>query len=386
MDIKEDAVHAASHHHCKHRFFDDRNTTHSYNQNQNHINKTLPQQNTFRYLKMTTQYAAAHVSPKGPGDARPKAREIVANEELEGKWSDKTVLITGVSSGIGIETSRALFKTGATLYLTARNLAKAKTALSDIVDSDRVHLIELDLNSLASVRKCVETFLAQSKNLNLLIANAGVMATPEGKTADGFETQWGTNHLAHFLLIQLLLPTLQESAKKSPGFASRVVVLTSSAHRDGPINWDDFNYERPGTYHPWAAYAQSKLANLYTATEIERRYGGQGVHAWGVHPGLILTGLLVHIDEKTQKEWSANPEVGNNIKDAEQGAATTVWAATAKALEGKGGKYLENCGIAGPAPAKFEQHHAGHAPNAYDEEAAKKLWEKTVEILKPFSN
>ncbi|KNG44938.1 short-chain dehydrogenase [Stemphylium lycopersici] len=329
---------------------------------------------------MTTRYAAAHQTPKGPGDQRPTASQIIKDEELQGKWAGKTVLITGCSSGIGIETAKALFETGATLYLTARDLNKAKTALGSLVESDRVHLLELDLNSLASVRKCADEFLSKSDKLNILIPNAGIMASPEGKTADGFELQFGTNHLAHFLLIQLLLPTLVKSS--TPELQSRVVILSSVAHRRASINFDNLSFK--GQYNPWAAYGQSKIANLYTANELERRFGKQGVHAWAVHPGLIFTGLMQFIDEETQKEWNKDPTIPLMLKSPEQGASTTVWAATAKALEGQGGRYLEECQISTPAKADPKEFDAGHAANAYDEETERKLWEKSLELVKPF--
>jgi NAD(P)-dependent dehydrogenase (short-subunit alcohol dehydrogenase family) len=329
---------------------------------------------------MTTRYASAHQSPNGPGDQRPTATQIVQDEQLQGQWSDKTVLITGCSSGIGIETAKSLFETGATLYLAARDLNKAKTALGSLVESDRVHLLELDLNSLASVRKCADTFLAQHDRLNILIANAGIMACPEGRTADGFETQFGTNHLAHFLLIQLLLPTLVKSS--APDFKSRVVVLASTGHRMGGIHLDNLNLE--GEYNPWSAYGQSKTANIYTATELNRRYGSQGVNAWSVHPGLIYTGLMSHVDKNTREAWEKNLDIGKAVKSTQQGAATTVWAATAKALEGQGGKYLEECQISNVVNTDPASNEPGYAPHAYDEEKERLLWEKSLELVKPF--
>ncbi|KAF3033417.1 hypothetical protein E8E12_001828 [Didymella heteroderae] len=330
---------------------------------------------------MTSNYEALHQSLGGPGDARPTAAQIVTDNELQGKWSDKTILITGCSSGIGIETARALADTGATLYLTARDLNKAKTALGSILDSSKVHLLELDLNSLASVRSCAAAFLASSRTLNILITNAGIMAVPEGRTADGFETQFGTNHLAHFLLIQLLLPTLQKST--SATFHSRVVILASSAHRHGGINFSNLSLE--GEYHPWVAYGQSKTANLYTASELERRYGNKGVHAWSVHPGLIMTGLVKHVSNEMLESWGKSPDVGKVMKSVEQGAATTVWAAVAKDLEGQGGKYLEDCQVAKPVQKdNFEEWDLGYVPYAYDEEKEALLWEKSMELVKPF--
>jgi NAD(P)-dependent dehydrogenase (short-subunit alcohol dehydrogenase family) len=329
---------------------------------------------------MATDYESVHKKTAGPGDDRPTARQIITKEELQGKWTDKTVLITGCSSGIGVETAKALLETGATLYLTARDLVKAKVALGDLLQSGRAHLLELDLNSLESVRKCVDAFLAKSDRLNLFIANAGVMATPEGCTADGFETQFGTNHLAHFLLIQLLLPTLLRSS--SPEYESRVVILTSLAHRHGGINFSNLSFE--GEYHPWAAYAQSKTANLYTANELERRYKKQGLHALAVHPGLIQTGLMQFVDEETLKHWGTDSTVRNLTKSVEQGAATTVWAATAKALEGVGGKYLEDCQIGKPAKAEPADTDPGYAPHAFDEAKEAQLWKKSMELVAPF--
>jgi len=249
-----------------------------------------------------------------------------------------------------------------------------------MIKSERVHLLECDLNSLASVRKCADTFLAQHNRLNVLIANAGIMACPEGRTADGFELQFGTNHLAHFLLIQLLLPTMVKSS--TPEFQSRVVVLSSLAHRMGGVDLDNLNLEKP--YHAWAAYAQSKTANIYTATELDRRYASQGVRAYAVHPGLIFTGLMTNVDEEMLAHWNTDPNVRNATKNAEQGAATTVWAATAQALEGQGGRYLEECQISKPAPPDAPEYKAGHAPHAYDAEKEKGLWEKSLEMVKPF--
>lgn len=158
-------------------------------------------------------------------NCHPTALEIIQNNGLEGKLQDKVILITGCSSGIGIDTARALSVTGATLYLTARDLKKAEQALGDLIEKPNVHLLTLNLNSLASVRACAEEFLSKSSQLNILINNAGVMATPEGRTQDGFETQFGTNHLGHFTLFYLLKPILLASS--TPEFNSRVVNVSS---------------------------------------------------------------------------------------------------------------------------------------------------------------
>jgi len=330
---------------------------------------------------MFAPYETAHLTPAGPGDKRPTARQIVQDEDIKGKWHDKRILITGCSSGIGVETAKALLDTGATLYLTARDLTKAEKELGqDVLRSGRAHLLELDLNSLASVRKCADGFLARENKLDILIANAGVMATPEGRTVDGFETQFGTNHLAHFLLIQLLLPTLSRSA--GPESASRVVILSSVGHRGGGVNVSNLSLQ--GQYHPWAAYAQSKTANIYTANELERRYGQGGVHAWAVHPGMIQTGLMQFVDGETLGQWNKDPSIRNSMKNVEQGAATTVWAAAAKGLEGQGGKYLEDCRIAVPAKEQPAETDPGYAAHAYDEVKEAQLWERSMEMVGQF--
>lgn len=325
----------------------------------------------------SSRYAEVHKSPQGPGDARPKALDIVKDEGLEGKLVGKVFLITGCSSGIGIDTARALSATGAKLFLGVRDVAKGESALADILEPGRVGLLKIDLNSLESVREAAKTFLQKSKSLNVLVNNAGVMATPQGKTADGFETQFGTNHLAHFLLFQLLKSTLLASSTSN--FNSRVVTLSSSAHRISEIITDDYNFKHT-EYNPWVAYGQSKTANIYMANEIERRYGSQGLHALSLHPGGIMTGIQVHVPAAVQDSWSAD---GGNLflKSTAQGAATTVYGAISKDWEGKGGRYLENCAESGPVQEPRTLKLPGYAPYAYDEEKEKKLWLDSLKMV-----
>jgi NAD(P)-dependent dehydrogenase (short-subunit alcohol dehydrogenase family) len=315
-----------------------------------------------------SKYAAAHLKPKGPGDSRPTGLDIVKDEGLEGKLDGKVIFITGSSSGIGIDTAHALATTGATLYVTARDTSKGEQVLSDILQTGRVHLLKLDLDSLASVRACAREFLEKSQTLNILINNAGVMHTPEGQTADGFETQFGTNHLAHFLLFNLLKPTLLASA--TPSFHSRVVALSSSGHQASGIHFDNLGLGK-GAYTPQVAYGQSKTANIYMANEIERRYGGQGLHGLSVHPGGIATGLQKHWSEK-QKAILTDEKVVPLMKSTAQGAATTVWAAIGEELEGKGGMYLEDCGV---SPL------GKYAAWAYDAEKEGRLWKVSLEMV-----
>lgn len=329
---------------------------------------------------MTTRYESVHQDLKGPGDARPTTLQIIRDEGFEGKWQDKTVLITGCSSGIGVETAKALHATGATVFATARDLRKGREALSSIIDSDRLHLLELDLNSLSSVKECARAFLSQARTLNVLINNAGVMATPEGRTADGFETQLGTNHLAHFMLIQLLLPLLEKSSTLH--FNSRVIILSSVAHRDGEVHFDNMNLD--GEYHLWVALGQSKTANLWASNELDRRFGARGVRSLSVHPGAIMTGLLQHFSAEQVQGLGKDPELAKMFKTLEQGAATTIWAATSKTFEGRGGMYLEDCQVAKPAATEAGQYSPGYSAWAYDEAKAAKLWTLSLELLKPF--
>lgn len=238
-----------------------------------------------------------------------------------------------------------------------------------VLEPGNLELELLDLNSLASVRSFAKSFLSKTNNqLNILINNAGIMDIPEEKTEDGFEKQFGTNHLAHFLLFQLLKPALLASAR--PEFHSRVVSVASIGHRYNAIDLDNVMLEN-GAYTPNRAYAHAKNGNIYLANEIERRYGSQGLHANSLHPGGIWTGLQSHLDTSA---WRAIPEVDNYMKNEAQGAATSVWSAVDKCWEGKGGKYLDDCQIAPPFPEGAPFFTTGYAPWAYDEEAAKKLW------------
>lgn len=326
---------------------------------------------------MSSRYAAAHISPAGPGDARPTALQIIEDEQMRGKLTDKVIFITGCSSGLGIETARALSATGATLYLTARNLDKARATLGDILENERVHLLEMDLNSLHSVRDCVASFFSKSSTLNILICNAGVMIPPEGSTKDGFETQFGTNHLSHFLLTHLFKDTL--IASKTPTMSSRIIMLSSSGHRTSEVQFDGFNFTTG--YDAWKAYGQSKTAMIWTANEIERRFGSEGLHAYSLNPGMIASGLQKHVTDDIMKEWSNVQGLQEVFKSTEQGAATTVWAAVAQVLEGQGGKYLEDCQVVGPLAANAGPLEPGYASWIPDSEKARRLYELPLKLI-----
>lgn len=325
-----------------------------------------------------SRYAEVHAKPNGPGDARPTALQIIKDENMEGKLKGEVVVITGTSSGIGIETTRALAATGATLFLTARDVTKAQTALADIFESSRMEIIEMDQANLSSVRTAAANILAKTSKIHLLINNAGIMAIPDLRlTADGHELQFGTNHLSHFLFYKLLEPALLASA--SAALPSRVVSLASSAHNVHGLN-EPSNYAfQAGNYDPSVAYGQSKTANIYLANEIERRHAASHLHATSVHPGLVSTGLTQHMPPDAFKGME---HLYPSMKSVEQGAATSVWAAVGQAWSQEGGKYLVDCAVAGPyveGEDKFTT--GGFAPWAYDAEMAGRLWRDSLGLV-----
>ncbi|KAJ4135437.1 hypothetical protein BFJ70_g14956 [Fusarium oxysporum] len=325
-----------------------------------------------------SRYTAVHANTKGPGDARPTALQIIKDEGLEQKRQGQIFVITGTSSGIGIETVRAIAATGATLYLTARDLDKAKAALDGIFDPSRMELFQMDQGSLASVRAAAAAILNKTSKIHCLINNAGIMAIPDLRfTADGHELQFGTNHLSHFLFFQLLKPALLAAA--SPDLPSRVVVLSSSGHNIHGINDSDNYAFEHGDYDANVAYAQSKTANIYMANEIERRYGAKHLHATSVHPGIISTGLTRHMPPDAFKGME---HIYPTMKSVEQGAATTVWAAVGEAWKHDGGKYLADCDVAKPSVGGEDKMITPtYAPYAYDVEKAARLWKDSLKLV-----
>ncbi|GKT92650.1 WW domain-containing oxidoreductase [Colletotrichum tofieldiae] len=325
-----------------------------------------------------SRYAEAHAKPNGPGDARPTALQIIKDEGVEGTLKGEVIVITGTSSGIGIETARALATTGATLFLMARDIAKAQSALAGIFEPHRMDIIEMDQTSFSSIRAAANAILAKTSKIHLLVNNAGIMAIPELRlTADGHELQFGTNHLSHFLFYKLLEPALLAAA--SPKLPSRVVSLASSAHNVHGIN-DSDNYDfQKGGYDASVAYGQSKTANIYMANEIERRYSSRHLHSTSVHPGIVQTGLTQHMPPDAFKGMEF---LYPTMKSVEQGAATSVWAAVGKAWEHEGGKYLANCTVAEPFVEGDDKFSAsGYAPHAYDTEKAKRLWSDSLKLV-----
>ncbi|KAK1690147.1 hypothetical protein BDP55DRAFT_724733 [Colletotrichum godetiae] len=325
----------------------------------------------------------------GPGDARPTALQIIKDQGLVGKLPSKVVLVTGVSSGLGIETLKALAATGATVYGTARDLSKARTALDEIGNGDggqegslasapNVHLLQMDLASLASVRAAAAAFKKRSFRLDILINNAGVMYTLKGsQTEDGFEMQFGVNHLAHFLLFTELQDLMTSSS--TPGSAARVVNVTSSGHRLQGMNWSDVNFSRPGAYEGYRAYGQSKTANILMANGVDRRCGGR-IRGYSVHPGTAMTGLQVGVRE--QMEALVGDEAAwRTVKSTAQGAATVVLAAVGREFEGLGPFYFEDCEVKGEAGENLGWVGEGFASWAWDRGEEERLWEVSLEMV-----
>ncbi len=309
--------------------------------------------------------------------------QSTTDEVLDGvSLNGKRVLVTGVSAGLGVETARVLAAHGAEVVGAARDLDKAKTATApvraDAANGGSLELVQLDLASLASVRASADALVANGKPFDLVICNAGVMACPFGKTADGFETQFGTNHLGHFVLVNRIGSLIK------PG--GRLVNLSSAGHRYSDVDLDDPNFER-AAYDPWAAYGRSKTANILFAVEFDRRHRGNGIRATAVHPGGIHTELSRHIGEEGTKQLMerinaatrAAGEPDFKFKTIPQGAATTVWAGVVAPADAVGARYCEDCHVAEvePNPAK----RAGVKPYALDPERAQALWAKSEEMV-----
>ncbi|KAG5970914.1 hypothetical protein E4U56_007193 [Claviceps arundinis] len=358
-------------------------------------------------------YAALYAHPAGPSDARPTAQQIIADTTDTGSpnpWAGRVILITGGTAGIGLETVRALHRTGADIFFTARDLNKASTIKALLLREDdgkgpprgKVEVIEMNLDSLASVRAAAQEFLTRSPRLNVLINNAGVLSYPYTKTGDGFERHWGVNHLAHYLFTRLLLPVMEESSKETGGaFCSRVVNVSSAGHRQMSVRLEDYNFDgndggmekRRGdddnhvhlspAYSTWTAYAQSKTANIWTANYIDRVYGPRGVHAMSVQPGGIVTDLPAALPAELTSGMSEDEQLRLHSMSVEQGAATTVWAAVGDVWEGKGGKYLANCAVAEMVPWEEDKFalSASAAAHTYDAEGEERLWELSARLV-----
>ncbi|MBW2418757.1 MAG: SDR family NAD(P)-dependent oxidoreductase [Deltaproteobacteria bacterium] len=314
----------------------------------------------------------------GKGAEASFGAETTTSEVIDGiDLSGRLALVTGASGGLGAETARALASVGAEVVLAVRNVAKGEGVAESIrasVDGAHIEVRELELSVPASVRAFAKGFLAEHPSLNILINNAGVMACPLERTAEGWEMQFATCHLGHFLLTCLLAPALRAGAP------ARVVNLSSGGHRFSPVLFDDIHFEST-EYDKWVAYGQAKTANVLFTCELERRMQDSGVHALAVHPGVILTELARHLDENDIKQLMEKAPKGEGLKfkPVEAGAATSTWAATAPSLEGRGALYLEDCHIGELDEA--EDSAGGYRGYAVDPAAAARLWELSEEML-----
>ena len=302
-------------------------------------------------------------------DPKSEPCDILTGKDLTGK----VAVVTEGYSGIGLETTRALAAAGAKVYVPVRNVDKAAETLATIERGEVIPL-PMDLGDFASVRRFVAEMLENESQIDLLINNAGIMACPEARIEGGWESQFGVNHLGHFVLTKGLLPALL--AADSP----RVVCLSSIGHRRGGVNFEDINFEKT-PYEKWTAYAQAKTANALFALGLDMKYADQGLRAFSVHPGGIMTPLQRHLQNEEMVALGWLDENGNLselaaalFKSTTQGCTTTLWAATSDMLEGKGGLYCEDCDVAELADEDTPRYF-GVAQWAVDPDLAVKLWE-----------
>ena len=301
-----------------------------------------------------------------------------SDEVLRGiDLSQKRILVTGVSAGLGVETARALAAHGAQVIGAARDLSKAQAATEQVrAQASRggsLRLVQLDLASLASVRGCADSLLAEGNPIDVIIANAGVMACPKSTTVDGFETQFGTNHLGHFVLVNRIASLLRPGA--------RLVNLSSAGHRFADVDLDDPNFEH-SPYTEFTAYGRSKTANVLFAVEFDRRHKDRGVRATALHPGVIQTELSRYMTPEVMQRLMAQINASQppgaaplSWKSIPQGAATSVWAACVADAESIGGRYCEDCQVAEVVTVPGLRR--GVRPYALDPQRARALWQKS---------
>jgi NAD(P)-dependent dehydrogenase (short-subunit alcohol dehydrogenase family) len=309
--------------------------------------------------------------------------DVLSGVDLKGK----RILVTGVSAGLGVETARALASRGAQVVGAARDLSKAEAATAGVrreaaAAGGRLELVALDLANLKSVRGTADSLLDKGAQFDVVIANAGVMATPFGHTSDGFETQFGTNHLGHFVFINRIARLIRDGG--------RLINLSSSGHRYANVDLIDPNFERT-PYDPFIAYGRSKTANALFAVAFDLRHRGRGVRAAAVHPGGIQTELGRHIGvshlegiiEQMNKQLAAEGKPPFQWKSIPEGAATSVWAAIVAPSEEIGGRYCENCHVGRivAADATISAISEGVRAYALDESNAKALWAKSEEMV-----
>ena len=319
--------------------------------------------------------SAANQIPTQSGfHAKSTAREVLEGKSLAGK----NAIVTGGYSGIGLETVRALAGAGATVTVPARRVEAAEAALGDIAGD--IEIANMDLSDLSTIEKFTNDYEATGRKLHILINNAGIMACPETRVGKNWEAQFGVNHLGHMAMTLALAPSLQRAE------GARVVALSSTAHIRSDVLWEDPHFQET-PYDKWMAYASAKSANALFALGLDARGQSSGVRAFSVHPGGIFTPLQRHLpdEEMVALGWK-NPDgtvpdmIAALFKTPEQGASTSVWAATSGALEGKGGVYCEDCDIAKPASEDSQRWEHVRAW-ACDDERADRLWTLSEAML-----
>ncbi|NKB32874.1 MAG: SDR family NAD(P)-dependent oxidoreductase [Pseudomonadales bacterium] len=306
--------------------------------------------------------------------AKSEPSQILEGIDLDGK----VAVVTGGYSGIGLETTRALSDRGVKVYVPVRDPAKAEENLKSMTGD--VVVAEMDLADLDSVKTFAQSVAAAENDLHLLINNAGIMACPETRVGNNWESQFAVNHLGHFVLTTELLPQLLAAN------GSRVVCLSSIGHKRSDILWDDIHYNN-NPYEKWTAYAQSKSANALFALGLDMKYRDQGVQAFSVHPGGIMTPLQRHLDNEemqalgwTDAEGNLSELAASLFKSTTQGCTTTLWAATSPALANTGGLYCEDCDVANLA-TEDSPPYVDVAPWAANEDSALRLWDLTEQML-----
>jgi NAD(P)-dependent dehydrogenase (short-subunit alcohol dehydrogenase family) len=309
--------------------------------------------------------------------------DVLSGANLRGK----RILVTGVSAGLGVETARSLAAHGAQAVGAARDLTKAEAATAQVrkeaaAAGGSFRLIELDLANLKSVRASADQLLAKGEPFDVIIANAGVMATPFGHTADGFETQFGTNHLGHFVFVNRIASLLRDGG--------RLINLSSSGHRYSNVDLEDPNFER-SPYDPWVAYGRSKTANILFAVAFDKRHRRRGVRSAAVHPGGIRTELGRHLDpsqlegivDQINQQLVAEGKPSFQWKTIPQGASTSVWAAVVASADEIGARYCENCHVGHIVPDNVTITAISEGVRGYalDPENAEALWKKSEELV-----
>lgn len=315
--------------------------------------------------------------------------ENTTSDVIEGiDLTGKTVLVTGASTGLGLETTHTLAGAGARVIMAARPGAKLDQAAASVKEKHpqaRVDVVALDLADFDSIRACAGQVKVLADKLDLLVNNAGIMAVPFARTPAGCESQFGINHIGHFLLTNLLVPLLLKAG------TARVINLSSGGHKHCTVDFDDIHWQAR-EYNKWGAYGQAKTANALFTVALQKRLGDKGVSVFAVHPGAIPTELGRHLTDDDIKALMNSKSLGGDkqesggasrgrllFKTIPQGAATSVWAATSPALDGKGGLYLEDCSVAEEVPVGVAEH--GYYAWAVDPAAAETLWQVSEQIV-----